>query len=214
MVQVSLRFQKPQQYLSAVPPTRWVWHKAFFKGGSGRRAIAQTCLAFPKMPRAPSAFLLKKGHLRYQAISLTPLRRVKALRYIQWQDTPNQIHATDTTAGESVSHQLDSADFKNLNTQARLGRFKIVDSEAVLQAKKANMVSNTSRDSWIWHLRVQCGSLPSQLLQKHLELSNCTLCYQNIAKFLTQLRKINFSLWGFKFFLEEYCLGNCFCSVP
>ena len=43
------------RYLSSFPPTGRVWHKAFL-GGSGRRAVAQTRPAFPKMPRAPSAF--------------------------------------------------------------------------------------------------------------------------------------------------------------
>ena len=42
-----------------------------------RRAEAQTRLAFPKIPRAPSVFPIK-GHLRRQAINLTSSRRVKA----------------------------------------------------------------------------------------------------------------------------------------
>ena len=47
-----------QRYLLRAPPNGQVWHKAFFYGGSGRRAVAHTRPAFPKMPTAPSAFPL------------------------------------------------------------------------------------------------------------------------------------------------------------
>ena len=40
------------RYLSSVPPTGRVWHKAFL-GGSWCRAIAHTRPAAPKMPQAP-----------------------------------------------------------------------------------------------------------------------------------------------------------------
>ena len=45
-------------YLSTAPPYGQVWHKAFFLGGTGRRAVAHTRPEFPKMPTAPSAFPL------------------------------------------------------------------------------------------------------------------------------------------------------------
>ena len=40
------------------PPNGQVWHKAFFLGGSGRRAGAHTRPPFPKMPTVSSAFSL------------------------------------------------------------------------------------------------------------------------------------------------------------
>ena len=46
------------RYLLAAPPYGQVWHKAFFLGGTGRRAVAHTRPEFPKMPTAPSAFPL------------------------------------------------------------------------------------------------------------------------------------------------------------
>ena len=59
--------------------------QGLFLGGSGRRAAAQTRPAFPKMPRAPSAFS-KKGRLGRQAINLASLRRVRA-----WRDGPQRL---------------------------------------------------------------------------------------------------------------------------
>ena len=68
-----------------------------FKGGSGRRAVAQTRPTSPKIPRAPSAFPEKGAP---QTINLTPPKRVKAWetvfwgsRYVQRRDTPDQIRA-------------------------------------------------------------------------------------------------------------------------
>ena len=48
------------RYLSYVPPTGRVWHKAFL-GGSKRRAVARISQAAPKMPRRHSP---KNEHLR------------------------------------------------------------------------------------------------------------------------------------------------------
>ena len=47
-----------RRYLLTAPPYGQVWHKAFFLGGTGRRAVAHTRPEFPKMPTAPSAFPL------------------------------------------------------------------------------------------------------------------------------------------------------------
>ena len=76
--------------LRCVPAQRWeevdICHMPYqhtsvaqgrFLAGSGCRAEVHTCLAVPKMPRAPSAFPFL-GRFRHQAINLTPLRRVKA----------------------------------------------------------------------------------------------------------------------------------------
>ena len=64
------KLHKGQRYLSSIPPTGRVWHKAFLRWvwAQGRSADA---LGIPKNAS-------KKGHLRCQAINLTPPRRVKA----------------------------------------------------------------------------------------------------------------------------------------
>ena len=56
------------------------------------------------------------GRLRRQAINLATPRKVSAWRdapggsrYVQRRDTPDQIRAADTTAGQNVAHLLDSA---------------------------------------------------------------------------------------------------------
>ena len=61
---------------------------------------------------------------------------------------------------------------KNVDKQAKSSRPKTVDSEAVLQTKEANLVSNTESIRQTWYLKVQCGLLPWQPHQKHTELPN------------------------------------------
>ena len=64
------------RYLPFVPLTGRVWHKAIL-GGSGRRGVAQTRPAAPKMPRV-RRHSSKKGRLKRQAINVAPLKRVRA----------------------------------------------------------------------------------------------------------------------------------------
>ena len=47
-------------------------------GGSRHRAVAQIHLEASKLPRGLVGILLKKGHLRHQAINLAPLWSVRA----------------------------------------------------------------------------------------------------------------------------------------
>ena len=56
LLQLPLLLRLRLRYLSRAPPNGQVCHKAFFLGGSGRRAVAHTRPAFPKMPRAFSLF--------------------------------------------------------------------------------------------------------------------------------------------------------------
>ena len=63
-------------YLSTVPPTRWVWHKAFSKWVRCR-AVVQTAPAAPKMPLS-QLHSSKEGCLRHQTINPAPPRRVSA----------------------------------------------------------------------------------------------------------------------------------------
>ena len=78
-------------YLSAVPPTGWVWHKTFFKVGLGtepkprRTQHSQKCLE-------PCQHSPKKGCLKHQVINLTPPRRVKA-----WGDGPLRLKVCQVT---------------------------------------------------------------------------------------------------------------------
>ena len=44
------------RYLVVGPNNRTIVAQGLILGGSGRRAVVQTCLAAPKMPRPPSAF--------------------------------------------------------------------------------------------------------------------------------------------------------------
>ena len=50
-----------QRYLLRAPPNGQVWHKAFFYGGSGRRAVAHTRPAFPKNAYGPVGIPLIRG---------------------------------------------------------------------------------------------------------------------------------------------------------
>ena len=67
---------------------------------------------------------------------------------------------------------------KNLDDQARSGRSKTVDSEAVLQTIEANPVSNTRRGSdelgILQHSGIRHRLIPRQ---KHPELPNFSSCY-------------------------------------
>ena len=86
-----------------------------FLGGSGRRAVAHTRPAFPKMPMAPSAFPLlgapqapgnepnppRKG---VKAWGEGPLRLKEISRH---RDTLGQIRAADNTAGRSATRHLE-----------------------------------------------------------------------------------------------------------
>ena len=60
----------------SAPPSGRVWHKAFFKEGSRRRAVDQIRPAVPKMPWS-------RRHLRCQVINLAFGRRVRV-----WGLTP------------------------------------------------------------------------------------------------------------------------------
>ena len=73
-------------FLSSVPRTGRVWHKAFF-GGSGCRAVASTDPAFLKMPQDRSAFPYRR-----HVMNLTPPRRVRA-----WGNGPLRLE----NAGQS-----------------------------------------------------------------------------------------------------------------
>ena len=72
---------------------------------------------------------------------------------------------------------------KKLNYQAKSDRPKIMP-----QAIDTNLVSFILRvlGSLASHNQ-NCGSSPSQTLQKHPKLLNCALCYQNIAKLFSHL---------------------------
>ena len=49
------------RYLLRAPPNGQVWHKAFFFGGSGRRALAHTRPAFPKNAYGPVGIPFIRG---------------------------------------------------------------------------------------------------------------------------------------------------------
>ena len=98
-----------------------MWQEAFL-GVSGSRAIAQTHPTFQKMLRAPSTWVHQtinlappsaNGSLRLEKCQSWPrdvnvrpprhLRQVASADYcIQRCDTPDQIRATNTTAGRCV----------------------------------------------------------------------------------------------------------------
>ena len=48
-------------YLLHAPPYGQAWHKAFFFGGSGRRAAAHTRSAFPQNAHGPVGIQLIRG---------------------------------------------------------------------------------------------------------------------------------------------------------
>ena len=78
-----------------------------FLGGSGRRARARMCLAFPKMPTAQSAFPLLGVMNPPQGVKAWgkgPLRPKEISRY---RDTLGQICAADNTAGRSATRHLE-----------------------------------------------------------------------------------------------------------
>ena len=60
-----------------------------------------------------------------------------------------------------------------------------MDSEAVLQAIKANLASSSGRVSG--KLSISQSDLVHDFCKKHPELQNCASCYQNIAKLLTHV---------------------------
>ena len=106
-----------QRYFSSVPPSGRAWHKAFLWWVQ-TQSRSPDAPGIPKNATGPVSIPLKQGRPRCQAINLTPPRRVKAWGtapwgpwYVQWWVTPDQIRATETTTGWSVSHQLNSADW-------------------------------------------------------------------------------------------------------
>ena len=132
-----IQYRQCSYLLSAVFVTRLpnVCGTKPFKGGFGRRAVAQYS---PKY-LGPCRHSLQKRCLRRQLINLAPLRKVRAWGYgllrleeslswlrdanawtswdlcqaawadyhIQRRDTPDQIRAADTTVSRSLPHLLD-----------------------------------------------------------------------------------------------------------
>ena len=71
-----------KQYLSYIPPTGRMWHKAFL-GGSGRKDEPQTRLVAQKY-FGPRRHLPKEERLRFQLINPAPSRRAKAWGTASW----------------------------------------------------------------------------------------------------------------------------------
>ena len=70
--------------------------------------------------------------------------------------------------------------YKKLDDQAKWGRPKPVDSEAVHRAIEAKWASISESSRPAWYLTVQCGLSTSRRWHKRLELPNCASRYKNI----------------------------------
>ena len=142
----------------------------------------------------PRRHSIKTGSLRRQVINLTPPRRVKTWGHAPWGFRKltlwNECQTVYWTASarsrgwlslpviisERLIWKLGRLFCQyhltdGLRNFARLGKFKQVVSEAVLQAKKAKPSSSSRRVSgWTRYLAFQKGSLPLWPRQKRLKL--------------------------------------------